>query len=202
MLKKIGELFCITVLVITSQGCGKIFQNGEVIARKVAPKPLSEVVTVTAFADREGVARSTMSTTQNDTVCVNLTGFDLAALKVKLDAEAELFKTAQPEVYKWYWQYVLNDQDYVNQCLTGGFPKTFISARTGVSHTVSNQAQCRSATSSRAASDYMYYIAIGGVPVKMAAKLKTSGCGGGVSPYVGRIQSVDGSFRDDYQAIP
>lgn len=137
------------------------------------------------------------SNTQLDTLCVNLTGRDPVALQAKMDATAQ---NIGGDFEFWYNEYKKNDQDYVSNCL-GPFPKSFTSVRTGDSHTVNNNAECRAVTSNLVSTEYVEYLEDGGVPVTIPAKIKTSGCAGGVAPFIDRIQSVDGSMLSDYLSI-
>lgn len=186
-------------LVLFANGCGE-GGVGEVGGRRDGNSVA--ILGPIAFAEQQTIPYRGMSATQLDTLCVDFTRRDLNAVQATLDEHAETAGSAYPEVLQWYREYRLNDQDYVTHCLSGGFPKTFTSLRTGATHTVTNLDACRAVTSNLAATEYVDYIRGGGAPVMIAGKLKSSGCGGSVAPYLGRIQSIHGSFIDDYRAIP
>jgi hypothetical protein len=138
------------------------------------------------------------SNTQLDTLCVNLTGKDLNALQAKLDSIAN---AVGGDTYKFYTEYKQNDQDYVANCL-GSFPVTFTSVRTGQTHTVNSNAQCRAVTSDLVAIEYAEYLQSGGSPILLPAKIKSGGCVGASAPTNSRIQSVDGAMLSDFASIP
>lgn len=138
------------------------------------------------------------SNTQLDTLCVNLTGKDLNALQAKLDSIAN---AVGGDTYKFYTEFKQNDQDYTANCL-GSFPITFTSVRTGQTHTVNSNAQCRAVTSDLVATEYAEYLQSGGSPILLPAKIKVGGCTGASAPTNSRIQSVDGAMLSDFASIP
>ena len=91
--------------------------------------------------------------------------------------------------------------DYVANCL-GSFPITFTSVRTGQTHTVNSNAQCRAVTSDLVATEYAEYLQSGGSPILLPAKIKVGGCTGASAPINSRIQSVDGAMLSDFASIP
>lgn len=200
-MKRIFSARTTVLSVFLATGCGNAVRPLARIGDVAQKNPVAAMGAI-AFAEHSGISYRGMSSAQLDTLCVDLSSVDISVLQASFDAHAADVGVSQPEVAHWYQQYKLNDEDYVTQCLSGGFPKTFTSIRTGTSYTVANLIECRAVTSSQTAAEYVNYLRGGGAPVLIAAKIKTTGCSGASAPFGGRIQSAHGSFIDDYRAIP
>ncbi len=192
-----------SILTLTSCGRHAALETGPIPQETPDTSRIDygKTPTISEFANDQTIPFSGFSTNltgQQDTLCVDLSGKTISQLVEILDA---LATDILPADANWYSQYKLNDQDYVNNCL-GAFPKTFTSARTGQSHTVTSNASCRAVTSDVVSTEYFAYINGGGTPVVFPAKIKASGCSGGVAPFIGRLQSVHGSMMSDYASIP
>jgi len=185
-------------------GCGESEnKNKNGVSLPQTQSPLTETEqTPKLFSEKNQIPYRNNSSNQLDTLCVDLSGKNISLLKSELDDHAETIGQSRPEVLFWYEQFLKNDYDYSQWCATSGFPKTFISTRTNVSHTVSNLSQCKGATSNLVSSEYVQYIKNGGAPILISAKIKTTGCSGAPNPFKGRIQSVHGAMIDDYRSIP
>jgi hypothetical protein len=191
----------ILTLPLLLLACGKP-SNGSNGAPGVQGEPgdnAEQSLTVKSFAviNKLSYGSFSSSSTQLDTLCVNLTGKDLNALQSQLDSLAD---SIGGDTLNFYLEYKKNDFDYTTNCL-GSFPVTFTSTRTGQTHTVSSNAQCRTVTSDLVATEYVEYLKSGGAPILLPAKIKVGGCTGAAAPVNSRIQSIDGAMLSDFASI-
>jgi len=196
------HLYSVLTLLLFSlllNGCGKDVSKGRTNFQ--AQQNIGAVVLgVIDFAEKYSIPYRGMSASQLDTLCVNLTGLNIPDVQTQMDDHAAFIGSVSPEIFNWYEEYRLNDQDFSGHCL-GAFPQTFTSVRTGQTHTVNNYTECRQVTSDLVSAQYIQYLQNGGQPALIAAKVKASGCMGSAVPFNARLQSVHGSMIDDYRGM-
>lgn len=189
-------------IIALSMSCGQSNEPAKITLSQTQGVSDVAILSPILFAEKYTIPYKNMSPSQLDTLCIDLSGKNIATLQSNIDLHAHEVGLEKPEVIFWYNQYQKNEYDYNQWCATSGFPKTFISTRTGQAHTVNNITQCKNVTSDAVATEYVNYVRDGGSPIMIAAKIKTTGCANSSNPFKSLIQSVHGSMIDGFRGIP
>lgn len=155
-------------------GCSKDnVDTSEVIVIDNTPEP-TEPITVQGLIEEKGFATSASSDPL--TTCADLTGQDLTALQKQ--AREHALAVGGATAY-WYTRYEANDKSYTAAGSSAYASRPFLS--------------------DLVSGEYKAYIDAGGEEIVVPAKFKTS-LGSGCT--TGRIQSVHGSMKTDYNGSP